>query len=113
GPVNWVVLTPQMDRIHHSKVPAHIDRNFAFIFPLWDVLFSTYYHPRADEYPKTGLASGETIVSARQAVAWPFLRWLDLAAQAKTHPGGGRVEPGPARHIDDGVAAAQGGGTRV
>ncbi|HZM95138.1 MAG TPA: sterol desaturase family protein [Vicinamibacterales bacterium] len=75
GPLNWILLTPQMHRIHHSRESEHRDRNFAFIFPLWDVLFGTYYHPHSIEYPATGLASGEKLVTPWQAIAWPFLRW--------------------------------------
>jgi sterol desaturase/sphingolipid hydroxylase (fatty acid hydroxylase superfamily) len=79
GRFNWVLLTPQMHRIHHSRRPEHRDRNLAFIFPIWDVLFGTYYHPAAGEYPATGLASGHQVKTLWQAGAWPFLRWTGKA----------------------------------
>ncbi len=75
GPLNWLLLTPQMHRIHHSRLSEHRDRNLAFIFPIWDVLFGTYYHPAPAEYPATGLASGCQVKSPWQAAVWPFLRW--------------------------------------
>jgi len=83
GPLNWILLTPQMHRIHHSREPEHRDRNLAFIFPLWDVLFGTYYHPNPTEYPATGLASGERLVTPWQAIAWPFLRWSGTTSISK------------------------------
>jgi sterol desaturase/sphingolipid hydroxylase (fatty acid hydroxylase superfamily) len=73
--LSWLLLTPQMHRIHHSRESRHLDRNFAFIFPLWDVLFGTYYHPGPFEYPATGLASGDRVRTPWQIVAWPFIRW--------------------------------------
>jgi sterol desaturase/sphingolipid hydroxylase (fatty acid hydroxylase superfamily) len=79
GRLNWLLLTPQMHRIHHSREPRHHDRNLAFIFPLWDVLFGTYYHPSPAEYPETGLASGHRLDTFWRTSAWPFLRWSGRA----------------------------------
>jgi len=31
------------------------DKNFAAFFPVIDILFGTYYRPRRDEYPRTGI----------------------------------------------------------
>jgi sterol desaturase/sphingolipid hydroxylase (fatty acid hydroxylase superfamily) len=76
-----------MHRIHHSREPQHRDRNLAFIFPLWDVLFGTYYHPHPTEYPATGLASGERLATPLQAIAWPFFRWSGTTSLSRTHGG--------------------------
>jgi hypothetical protein len=59
--------SPQMHRIHHSLEPEHIDRNFAFVFPMWDVIFGTYYQPKKDEFPATGVAGEEGFHSFRDA----------------------------------------------
>src|SRR5579871_2967240 len=45
GRASFLYCSPQMHRIHHSPLPQHQDRNFAFILPLWDVIFGTYYAP--------------------------------------------------------------------
>ena len=55
GPLNWLLATPQLHRIHHSVEPRHRDRNFALFFPLLDVAFGTYWHPKRGEYPETGV----------------------------------------------------------
>jgi len=47
--------SPQVHRIHHSLEPPHINKNYAFMFPMWDVIFGTYYHPKKDEFPATGV----------------------------------------------------------
>ena len=75
GPVGRVIASPAFHRWHHSQEPEAIDKNFSGLFAFWDVLFGTYYHPHSIEYPATGLASGEKLVTPWQAIAWPFLRW--------------------------------------
>jgi sterol desaturase/sphingolipid hydroxylase (fatty acid hydroxylase superfamily) len=72
-----LLATPQSHRIHHSIAPQHRDKNFAVIFPFWDVLFGTYYQPLPNEYPETGV-EGVQITSMSRAVAWPFLRWAAM-----------------------------------
>jgi len=46
GPLRAVVATPVFHRWHHSKDPAAVDKNFAGLLPVWDLLFGTYYMPR-------------------------------------------------------------------
>jgi sterol desaturase/sphingolipid hydroxylase (fatty acid hydroxylase superfamily) len=79
GPLSWLVAAPQVHRIHHSIEPRHIDRNFAAFFPVWDVLFGTYYHPRRDEYPATGLVGADERETLAQANLYPFALWLGSA----------------------------------
>jgi sterol desaturase/sphingolipid hydroxylase (fatty acid hydroxylase superfamily) len=50
-----VIVGPQRHRIHHSFAPEHIDKNFAAFFPIWDILFGTYYPAKKGEFPPTGL----------------------------------------------------------
>ena len=49
------------------------DKNFAAYFPIWDVLFGTYWHPRKGEFPPTGLHSGERIESIWLLLVWPLM----------------------------------------
>ena len=64
--------SPQNHRIHHSSQPLHRDKNFAGLFPIFDVMGGTQYQPAADEYPATGLDDGDRPVSLTEAVAWPL-----------------------------------------
>jgi sterol desaturase/sphingolipid hydroxylase (fatty acid hydroxylase superfamily) len=63
--------SPQWHRIHHSKLPEHLNKNFAGLLPLWDILFKTAWIPEPGEYPPTGLAPTEK-VSLLESVIWPF-----------------------------------------
>lgn len=40
--VRWMVVTPDMHRVHHSIVPRETNSNFGFNLPWWDRLFGTY-----------------------------------------------------------------------
>ena len=45
--LRWLVVTPDMHRVHHSIIRRETDSNFGFNFPWWDRLFGTY-RPRPE-----------------------------------------------------------------
>lgn len=67
--------TPQFHWIHHSKLPEHQDKNYAIWLPVFDVVFGSYYRPALDEYPPTGLSSGERLESVWAAQIDPIRAW--------------------------------------
>jgi sterol desaturase/sphingolipid hydroxylase (fatty acid hydroxylase superfamily) len=40
--LRWLVVTPDMHRVHHSILRRETDSNFGFNLPWWDRLFGTY-----------------------------------------------------------------------
>jgi len=40
--LRWIVVTPDMHRVHHSTVVAETNSNYGFNIPWWDRLFGTY-----------------------------------------------------------------------
>ena len=40
--LRWIVVTPDMHRVHHSIVARETNSNFGFNLPWWDLLFGTY-----------------------------------------------------------------------
>jgi len=40
--MRWLVVTPDMHRVHHSVNPRETNSNFGFSVPWWDRLFGTY-----------------------------------------------------------------------
>ena len=40
--LRWLVVTPDMHRVHHSIVPRETNSNFGFNLPWWDRLLGTY-----------------------------------------------------------------------
>ncbi len=42
GLLRWIVVTPDMHRVHHSVAPHETNSNFGFNLPWWDRLSGTY-----------------------------------------------------------------------
>ncbi len=40
--LRWIMVTPDMHRVHHSIVARETNSNFGFNLPWWDYLFGTY-----------------------------------------------------------------------
>jgi sterol desaturase/sphingolipid hydroxylase (fatty acid hydroxylase superfamily) len=40
--LRWVLVTPDMHRVHHSSKASELNRNFGFNLPWWDHLFGSY-----------------------------------------------------------------------
>ena len=40
--LRWIVVTPDMHRVHHSVIPQETNSNFGFNLPWWDRLLGTY-----------------------------------------------------------------------
>jgi sterol desaturase/sphingolipid hydroxylase (fatty acid hydroxylase superfamily) len=71
-----IFSTPQYHWIHHSRMPEHQDKNYAIWLPIFDLAFGSYYHPKVDEYPPTGLSSGEKIGTVWEAQTGPLVAWV-------------------------------------
>jgi len=54
--LRWLLVTPDMHRIHHSARPSETDSNYGFSLSCWDRLFKTYC--RQAQQPQTGMAIG-------------------------------------------------------
>jgi len=52
GPLNWLNVTPDYHRIHHSAT-VHRGKNLAGTFRIWDKMFGTYVDPASvkEEFP--------------------------------------------------------------
>lgn len=73
---------PQVHRIHHSKLEKHFNKNFAAFFPIWDIIFNTYYHPQKNEFPPTGITN-EHLSSFKQALFLPFKLFVNYFNNSK------------------------------
>ncbi len=76
--LRFVVVTPDMHRVHHSVIPRETNSNYGFNLPWWDYLLGTYL-----SQPQEGLEKmriGLTEVPTERAVwfhwliALPFIR---------------------------------------
>jgi sterol desaturase/sphingolipid hydroxylase (fatty acid hydroxylase superfamily) len=74
--MRWLMVTPDMHRIHHSVVRDETDSNFGFNIPWWDRLFRTYRHaPLGDQRVLELGLPGEPDISCEtvtEMLAMPF-----------------------------------------
>lgn len=59
GRLSMIFPSPAHHHVHHSRHPDHLDKNFAFMFPVWDVLFRTYHMPETNKDVEFGLYGQE------------------------------------------------------
>jgi sterol desaturase/sphingolipid hydroxylase (fatty acid hydroxylase superfamily) len=85
GRAGMLVYGPQGHRIHHSRLPEHFDKNYAAYFPVWDVLFGTYHHPKHDEFPATGLDHEPEVESFTDTLVLPFRAWRQMFRDWRSH----------------------------
>ena len=76
--LRWVVVTPDMHRVHHSVDTGEMSRNFGFNFPWWDRLLGTYRDQPAAGHSATVNGLREYQADANQTLFWmmalPFRR---------------------------------------
>jgi sterol desaturase/sphingolipid hydroxylase (fatty acid hydroxylase superfamily) len=98
GPVlERIVISPAQHQVHHSVAPEHLDRNYGFIFALWDWMFGSLYVPRTKETLTYGLGIGVR----EHATVWAaYIDPFKAAARVV----GRSVWPGTRRVPDDAAA---------
>ncbi|MEZ4297821.1 MAG: sterol desaturase family protein [Polyangiaceae bacterium] len=72
GPLRYVLASPMFHRWHHTSEEEGLDRNFAGLFPLWDLVFGTFHMP-VGRAPRTfGVLREQVPEGFLQQLAWPF-----------------------------------------
>jgi sterol desaturase/sphingolipid hydroxylase (fatty acid hydroxylase superfamily) len=76
--LRWLIVTPDMHRVHHSAVPAETNSNFGFSVSIWDRLCGTYRDQPAAGHQ--GMTIG--VFHLREPARLGFLRllWLPISA---------------------------------
>lgn len=71
-----IIAGPQVHRIHHSILPEHQGKNLAQFFPFYDIMFGTFYYPKHNEFPATGLSDEDVDESITNVMTKPFIAWF-------------------------------------
>lgn len=72
GPLRYVLASPAFHRWHHSAEQEGLDKNFAGLLPVWDLMFGTFHMP-SDRTPQKFGVVGEHIPEGFfQQLLWPF-----------------------------------------
>jgi len=73
GPLRTIITSPAFHRWHHASEAHGIDKNFAGLFPMWDLLFGTFYLPVGRQPSQFGITEAIPATFWQQLV-WPFSR---------------------------------------
>ena len=68
--LRWIVVTPDMHRVHHSVGRDEHSRNFGFNFPWWDRLLGTYRDQPASGHEAMTIGLDEYQAQPRQSLSW-------------------------------------------
>jgi sterol desaturase/sphingolipid hydroxylase (fatty acid hydroxylase superfamily) len=94
--LRWVVVTPEMHRVHHSIEDDETNSNFGFNLPWWDRLFGTYREqPRAGHEAMAIGIRGHR--DPREVARLPGMLMLPFAGQAEGYAINRRDRHRPAR----------------
>jgi sterol desaturase/sphingolipid hydroxylase (fatty acid hydroxylase superfamily) len=70
GPLRFVLTSPAFHRWHHTSEEEGLDKNFAGLFPVWDLVFGTFYMPAAQP---TAFGVRDRVPAGFFAqLVWPF-----------------------------------------
>ncbi len=72
GPLRYVVISPVFHRWHHTTEKEGLDKNFAGLFPFWDLLFGTFYLPRDRQPMEFGVLRESVPESFWRQLVYPF-----------------------------------------
>ncbi|MDJ0836299.1 MAG: sterol desaturase family protein [Acidobacteriota bacterium] len=80
GPLRYVIASPLFHRRHHSsEVP---DKNFAGLFPIFDILFGTFYMPKGEQPSRFGVSGSPLPDSFPAQMIYPFRRTQESASSS-------------------------------
>lgn len=85
GPLRYVIASPRFHRRHHTSEEEGLDKNFAGLLPVWDLLFGTFYMPHGKPPQKFGIVGDDMPQSLWGQLLYPFKRRPGDASSTSMH----------------------------
>lgn len=87
GPFRHVLASPTFHRWHHEMDKKAWGKNYAGLFPIFDVIFGTFYMPQGQQPKEFGI-HGETMTeNFIGQMLYPFRQWKLLGMGVNTREG--------------------------
>jgi sterol desaturase/sphingolipid hydroxylase (fatty acid hydroxylase superfamily) len=96
GRFRYVLASPVFHRWHHADVPEAYGKNLATLFPVFDLMFGTYYEARYTREPMGALKSGLSDTNPVLIWIYPFQAWGGMLWRGLCRLGTGRRALPPA-----------------
>ena len=104
--LRWVIVTPDVHRIHHSTVNAETNANFAGFVTWWDRLFGTYIDQPQAGHEGMAIGLDEFRDPKHLQLHWILINPF-LSADAEASNVSDRQAPPPSRGAEARVAGAK------
>lgn len=78
GPFRHFLASPAFHRWHHTMDEEGLGKNFAGLFPIYDVIFGTFYMPRKKQPRNFGLCGEKMTENFVGQLLYPFRQWKFL-----------------------------------
>jgi sterol desaturase/sphingolipid hydroxylase (fatty acid hydroxylase superfamily) len=82
--LRWILVTPDMHRVHHSWYPNETNSNFGFNLPWWDRLFGTYRAQPRDGH--LGMTIGINQFRDPRELRLDRMLWQPLRGPVNSYP---------------------------
>ncbi len=100
--LRFLIVTPDMHRVHHSEKPHETNSNFGFNLPWWDFLLGTYRAQPSDghQHMTIGLAQfrDERVDRLHWMLALPFIG--EVGNYPMNRPGEDKTRPAHSERFD-------------
>ncbi len=74
GPLRYVIASPAFHRWHHTSEAEGVDKNFAGLLPIWDLLFGTFHMPKGKRAQEFGIVGNDMPENLWGQLLYPFKR---------------------------------------
>jgi sterol desaturase/sphingolipid hydroxylase (fatty acid hydroxylase superfamily) len=75
GPFRYWLASPAFHRWHHTREKEGHGKNFASLFPIFDVIFGTFYMPKGQQPRNFGLEGDSIPLTFKAQMLYPFRNW--------------------------------------
>ncbi len=81
GPLRYVIVSPVYHRWHHAVDRKAYGKNYAGLFPIFDLIFGTFYLPKGEQPLEFGIDGEPMTTNFVGQMLYPFQRWRQPAAR--------------------------------
>ena len=86
GPLKYVLASPTFHRWHHTAQEEGLDKNFAGLFPVWDLMFGTFHMPEGRIPVRFGVIGESVPQTFWKQLTWPFQRPPSVSVRHPSAP---------------------------